>query len=148
MSSSIIDYSDKNFLLQFDGASRGNPGPSSCGFVIFELIPNSNEKKIFFYSGEYLDIATNNQAEYMGLYFGLKYCFEKKLKNISIEGDSNLVINQIKNVWKVKNEILFEIFNQVKKLMYHLNIISIKHILRDKNKIADSICNKILDEHI
>jgi ribonuclease HI len=142
---SKVIYENSNFLLQFDGASRGNPGPASCGFVIFELLPDGT-KKIFDYAGQYLDIATNNQAEYMGLYIGLKYCLDINIKNIHIEGDSNLVINQIKNLWKVKNDILLEIFNEIKKLINNLNIISIKHIYRDKNTIADSICNKILDE--
>jgi ribonuclease HI len=48
-----------NYLIQFDGGSRGNPGPSAAGGVMFL----QNEQ--IWESSKYLsDSQTNNYAEY------------------------------------------------------------------------------------
>jgi ribonuclease HI len=136
------------YILRFDGASRGNPGLSSCGFVILDYKgdPLSN-KDILYKKGMFLGYnITNNQAEYMGLFIGLKFIIDNKLNNIHIQGDSQLVIKQIKKESKVNNEVLKKIYEHIEYMMNKLNIISMRHIYRENNDIADSICNKILDE--
>jgi ribonuclease HI len=140
----------KEYILRFDGASRGNPGLSSCGFVILDykgdLLTNKN---ILYKNGMFLGYnITNNQAEYMGLLIGLKFIIDNKLDNIHIQGDSQLVIKQIKKESKVHNEILKKIYEHIEHMMNKLNLLSITHIYRENNGIADSVCNKILDNLI
>jgi len=127
------------YLLQFDGASKGNGGESGGGSVLYKILLES-KKKIFKY-GEYLNNATNNQAEYNGLIGGLKKAISLNIKNILIEGDSKLVIFQLLNLWKVKNEILKELYNKVKELFNEFDSIGLRHIYREYNKKADSIAN-------
>ena len=91
----------KEVLLQFDGGSRGNPGISGAGAVIYV----DNEEKISACIPVFEQI-TNNQAEYLGLKEGLKIAVEEGFKIIKIQGDSLLVINQVKGTWKVKNKNL------------------------------------------
>lgn len=85
--------------LQFDGGSRGNPGVGGAGAVLYKN--NQEEWSKTFYLG---DNVTNNQAEYRGLIGGLKHVSTLDLPNLLVEGDSNLVINQVSGTWSVKND--------------------------------------------
>ena len=134
------------YKLQFDGGSRGNPGIGGCGAVIFQNnIEIWNEK---YYLG---DNITNNQAEYSGLICGLEYIQNLDIKKLEIEGDSNLVIKQISGVWKVKNTILQNLYDQVTKYIDIINkknknpIIEFKHIKREYNSKADNYANFAMD---
>jgi ribonuclease HI len=151
------------YILQFDGASRGNPGKAASAFVVLEYYTDSDGNKkrkvIYKFPGIYLGIATNNQAEYMGLFLGLRFIYdnsniqgeEKKeietdLNNLHIEGDSELIIKQLKGEYKVKDPDLKKIYDNVIFFIKKLNVLTIKHIYREYNKIADSICNQVLDK--
>lgn len=151
------------YILQFDGASRGNPGPASSAFVILQYYNDifgvRKRKIIYQFPGIYLGIATNNQAEYMGLFLGLRFIYdnsqiegeEKKelitnLNNFHIEGDSQLILKQIKGEYKVKDPDLKKIYDNVMFFIKQLNVLSINHIYREFNSLADSICNKVLDK--
>jgi ribonuclease HI len=128
---------DKYYLLQFDGASKGNGNKSAGGSVLF----NSDNKIIFTY-GQYLSKSTNNQAEYMGLLGGLEKAKTFGIRNLLIEGDSLLIIKQILGEYKVKNFILQKFHSKIIKLLNdHFDSIGIKHIYRNYNKIADGIAN-------
>ena len=144
----IPDYSyienNNYYLIQFDGGSRGNPGKSAGGAIIY-YINNLNNKILIYKCGKYKKLATNNQAEYIGLLCGINKAIELNIKNILIEGDSLLVINQILNKWKVNNKILTKYYNKIIKLFYLFNSIGIKHIKRHLNIEADLIVNNIIN---
>ena len=126
-------------LLQFDGLSQPNPGVSTGGAVLF-----SPSKKIIFERGEFIDFATNNQAEYTGLLIGLKSALEVGVKHLLVEGDSKLVICQTEGTWKVQNEEL-KVFNKkIKELADQFEFIAVRHIYRNMNKHADRITNDVL----
>ena len=124
-------------LLQFDGASEPNPGESCGGAVLF-----TPDRKVVFERGEYIDYATNNQAEYTGLLVGLVSCVEQGIKNLLIEGDSKLVINQVAGKWKVKDSELKLFHAEIIKLMDHFDFVAIRHVYREYNTHADRLTNE------
>ena len=144
----------KEYILQFDGGCNPtNPGPASYGFIIYELINEILEP--IFAGGNFIGIKTNNYAEYSGVLNGLNY-FKNNLYNISerfnlkIQGDSKLVIEQLKGKWKINSENLIELNKECKQIInelkLHENIIFIfEHIYRKYNDKADSICNYCID---
>ena len=89
------------FVLKFDGCSKGNPGRAGCGIVIYK-----NDEEIFSRSKFLGDKLTNNQAEYNGLNLGLTTCLEFDIKNIKVQGDSLLVISQMNQLYKVNSSLL------------------------------------------
>jgi len=130
------------YILRFDGGSRGNPGLGGCGAVIY----HNNEE---MWSGYMFigDNVTNNYAEYSGLILGLKQALELNIKELIVEGDSLLVINQLTNVYKCKSENLLELNETAKHLAKEFTSISFQHILRNKNKRADQLANFAVDHH-
>jgi ribonuclease HI len=129
-------------ILFTDGASRGNPGPSGIGFLLFDGI-----KKILDGS-YYLGNATNNIAEIEAILISL-YIIKKEniTKELIIKSDSLLLINQFKGLYKIKNERLKIAHLLFKKNFADLNIFFI-HIEREYNKEADLLANKGIDEEI
>ena len=132
----------KEYSLYFDGASRSNPGPASFGGVFY-----LNKKEIFTYK-KYIGTATNNQAEYRGLLTGLNHARRLKIKNLTVYGDSNLVIQQVLGKWKVKSKNIKPIYYDIKKVLknYKFETIDFKHVYRNNNKRADELANQALDE--
>ena len=133
-------HPDFDYILRFDGGSRGNPGIAGCGAVIYY-----NNCEIW---GSYLNIGktqTNNYAEYMGLILGLEEALKRNIKEILVEGDSLLVINQLTNKYKCKSENLLELNAKAVSLSKQFHNISFNHILRNKNKRADELSNMAMD---
>jgi len=75
---------------------------------------------------------------------GLKAAIEKGVKEILIEGDSQLVIFQTEGKWKVKNEALQVMNREAREMISHFDFAAIRHIYRDKNQHADRITNEVL----
>jgi len=124
-----------------DGGSRGNPGNAACAFVIFK----NNE--VFFQEFKFLGKTTNNQAEYSGLLHALKYLVSKNMFEVTFYSDSELMVKQIQKLYKVKDIGIQKIYNEVTYEISKFKRFEIKHIRREKNKLADSLVNKCLDEH-
>jgi ribonuclease HI len=133
--------SEDELRIYTDGGSRGNPGPSASGFVI----KNSNEK-VIFNKGVYLGIATNNQAEYLALKFAIEKALTYKPKKLVIFMDSLLIINQMKGTFKIKNQDLLKIYNDIKGLLEKVDEKTFTHIPRELNKLADTEVNIALDK--
>ena len=126
--------------LQFDGGSRGNPGVGGAGAVLYKN--NHEEWSKTFYLG---DNVTNNQAEYKGLIGGLKHVSTLDLPNLLVEGDSNLVINQVSGTWRVKNDELKILHDEVQEFINKIKDIRFQHIPRNENKRADQLANEAMD---
>ena len=137
---SAVDDSEC-YLLQFDGGAVPNPGEASGGAVLF----GPGGRKLLAERGEYLSHATNNQAEYTGIYIGVKYALEIGVRNIMIEGDSKLVISQLEGTFKVKNEGLKELYICVKELLDKFEFVALRHVLRDKNAHADRLTDEVIE---
>ncbi|HTS34618.1 MAG TPA: ribonuclease HI family protein [Candidatus Solibacter sp.] len=123
-----------------DGGARGNPGPAGYGVVI----KDETGRKVAALS-EYLGHQTNNFAEYQGLIAALEYALEhgKALKLVS---DSELLVRQIKGIYKVKNAVLQDLHARAKELIAQMNWFSIGHALREQNQEADSLANQAMDK--
>jgi ribonuclease HI len=124
------------YKLQFDGCSKGNPGLSGAGAVIYK-----NEIEIWSSSLFVGNNNTNNEAEYTGLIIGLKQAIKMNIKKIHVEGDSLLVIKQIKGEYKVNAQNLQPLFNEALALTKNFEQITFQHIFRNKNKRADQLSN-------
>lgn len=129
-------------IIYTDGASRGNPGHSSYGFVICDEKGETIHKE-----GKYLGIKTNNFAEYSAVLAALEYIKENKNAKTQLEFfiDSKLVVEQLSGRFKIKSENLKELIRNIRELEIEFNKISYTHIPREKNKIADSLANLALD---
>jgi len=125
-----------------DGGSRGNPGDSSCAYVICEMDDNVVEK-----SGYYMGVATNNQAEYYGMIKALERARDLGINKINLFSDSQLVVNQMNGIYKVKNQELAPLHKQLKELANSFEGISFDYVPRELNKIADKEVNRILDQN-
>jgi ribonuclease HI len=126
-----------------DGGSRGNPGPSSSGFVILNM-----EDKILVDRGVYLGITTNNQAEYTALKLALEECIKMNVREVQVYMDSMLVVNQMNGLFKIKNRELWPIHGAIKQLAEQFKDISFQHVPREFNKLADAAVNRALDNEL
>jgi len=129
--------------LYTDGGSRGNPGPSASGYVIENM-----EGKLFTSKGVYLGITTNNQAEYQALQMGLEEASKYQVQTVHVYMDSLLVVNQLKGLYKVKNKDLLPIYQSIKEMIKDFKEVTIEHVPREFNKLADAEVNKALDSEI
>jgi ribonuclease HI len=136
-------YPEYDFKLNFDGCSKGNPGLAGAGAVIYKF--DKEYWSNYFFVGEKF---TNNHAEYAGLILGLQQAKEFGIKYLKVEGDSLLVINQMKGLYKCKSENLIELYNQAKELEKHFENIDYVHVLRNKNKRADALSNFAIDDYL
>lgn len=130
----------KQIKLYGDGGSRGNPGPSASGFVLMDLDDN-----ILLKAGVYVGITTNNQAEYQSLKFGLEHALQLGVEEVFVYMDSLLVINQMKGVFKVKNQDLLPHYLAIKELATKFKKVTFTHVPRELNKLADAEVNTTLD---
>lgn len=130
-------------ILYADGGSRGNPGPSACGFVLYDA-----SKKILQREGIYLGITTNNQAEYLGLKFGLEAAVRHRAKTVQVYLDSMLVVNQMTGRFKVRNRDLWPIHEAIKQLIQKFEQVSFTHVPRELNKEADAAVNEAMDAEL
>ncbi|XP_050373211.1 uncharacterized protein LOC126790887 [Argentina anserina] len=122
--------------LEFDGASKGNPGLAGAGAVL-----RAGDGGLICKVQEGLGIKTNNVAEYRALILGLKYALRKGFTKIRVQGDSKLVCMQVQGLWKVKNQNMSSLCEEVKELKEKFVSFEINHILRDKNSEADAQAN-------
>ncbi len=127
-----------------DGGSRGNPGPSASAFVVIK------NQEIIAKGSKYLGVGTNNNAEYQAVILALQWLSENKgqlnSKEVNFVLDSELVVNQLKGLYKIKNDnikTLVEKINNMKESLYFTFTFIL--VRREKNKIADQLVNDCLD---
>jgi len=124
-----------------DGGARGNPGPAGYGVVI----QDESGRKVAHLS-EYLGHQTNNFAEYQGLIAALEYAVQHGPKALKLISDSELLVRQIKGIYKVKNATLQDLHGRAKELIAQLEWFSIGHALREHNQDADRLANEAMDK--
>jgi len=122
------------YKLYFDGGADPNPGKAGAGAVIYEK--NEEILSVSIYVGDH---ETNNVAEYTGLIAGLELALENNICDITVKGDSQLVIKQMNEEYKVKSEKLKELYAKAKELTYKFAKIKFIHINRCYNKRADEL---------
>lgn len=126
--------------VYFDGASRGNPGPSAIGWV---LVSNDG---IVAESGERIGTATNNQAEYRALIRALEAARDYGFDEIDIRGDSELIVKQVRGEYDTNVPKLRELRVRVRELLMEFGDWSLSYVPREVNERADELANEALDE--
>ncbi len=128
-------------ILHTDGGSRGNPGPSAIGCVLFTndaLVASASERLIN---------TTNNVAEYLGLLRGITLAREHGATVLAIHMDSELIIRQLLGQYKVKAEHLQPYYFEVQTKLRDFSKVTFTHVPRDhpKQAMADALVNAALD---
>src|ERR1700740_1261907 len=127
-------------IAHSDGGARGNPGPAGYGVGI----QDESGRKVAPLS-QYLGHQTNNFAEYQGLIAALEYALQRGPKALKLISDSELLVRQIKGIYKVKNATLQDLHARAKQLIGQLEWFSIGHALREHNQEADRLANDAMD---
>ena len=123
-----------------DGGARGNPGPAGYGLVIH----NPQGKKIAELS-QYLGHHTNNYAEYNGLLAALRYAIAHRIQSLKIVSDSELMVRQMKGIYKVRHPELRKLYDEAQHLTAQIEHVEIRHALREHNQDADRLANDAMD---
>ena len=124
-----------------DGGARGNPGPAGYGVSI----QDPSGKPVAELS-EYLGHHTNNYAEYQGLIASLRYAAEKQITALKVVSDSELMVRQMKGIYKVRHPELRKLYDEAQQLVRKLQYFDIRHAMREDNQIADRLANEAMDK--
>ncbi len=126
--------------LHSDGGARGNPGPAGIGFVL-----EAEDFDPIEY-GEYIGETTNNQAEYRALITGMKRAGEAGVTDLTCFLDSELIVSQLAGKYRVRNQGLRPLFEEVQELAGKFYHVTFRHVPREKNKKADRLVNRAIDK--
>ena len=132
---------DNHLIAHTDGGARGNPGPAGYGVVIHD----SSGKKVARLS-RFLGHQTNNFAEYQALIASLEYALQHGHRALKVISDSELVVRQVKGIYRVKEPTLRDLHARVKDLVSKLDWFEIEHVLRGHNREADRLANEAMDK--
>ena len=130
----------EHLVAHIDGGARGNPGPAGYGVVL----EDQDRRRVAGLS-QYLGHRTNNYAEYSGLLAALEYALAHGPKALKVISDSELMVRQIKGVYKVRNAALRELYEKAQQLIRQLEWFEIGHVLRESNREADRLANEAMD---
>ncbi len=128
-------------ILRTDGASRGNPGHAAAGIVI-----ETPDGEIVAHGKLYLGVMTNNQAEYRALILGLKSVARYHPALVRVYMDSDLVVKQMRGVYKVRHPDLEPLWREARQLVSALPAVTFDQTPRAQNALADRLANEALDE--
>jgi ribonuclease HI len=129
------------YRANIDGGSRGNPGPAAYGVVIGDA-----RGEIVARLKKYIGRATNNVAEYYGLIAAMDYAQSHGVRALRVESDSELLVKQMRGLYKVKSADLQPLFERAKKMSQTFESFRIDHVYREQNREADALANEALDE--
>lgn len=132
---------NETYIIRFDGGASPNPGPAAGGAVLFDTagIP-------IFKQSVFIKEATNNFGEYSGLIVGLELALSRGVRLLRVEGDSQLVINQMNKKWAVRNAALLKLHIRATELADKFDKIDFGHIYRDSNVHADKLCDETIEQ--
>ena len=128
------------YHANIDGGARGNPGPAGWGVVV-----QDPEGTVIAELKGTLPYATNNVAEYEGLLAALRWAAEHGAVELHLRSDSLLLVQQMRGVYKVKNEGLKPLHGQARLLAHKIGRVTYEHVRRELNKDADRLANEAMD---
>ncbi len=129
------------YSANIDGGARGNPGPAGWGVVV-----QDPEGVVIAELKGTLPYATNNVAEYEGLLAALRWAADHGAAELHLRSDSLLLVQQMRGVYKVKNEGLKPLHGQARLLAHQIGRVTYEHVRRELNKDADRLANEAMDE--
>jgi ribonuclease HI len=133
------------FTIFADGGSRGNPGNAGSGAIV-----RDENGKVVATVSEFLGHTTNNVAEYTGILKALEkllaYVGDKARETeVVVKMDSQLVVQQMNGVYKIKHPNLKPLAARVQELTREFGSVSFAHVYREDNKEADKLANDAMD---
>jgi ribonuclease HI len=135
------DFGLSKVTMAIDGAARGNPGLAGAGVALLDGHGN-----VLAELSQYLGPATNNEAEYQALIFGLKLAQERGFTKLSIQTDSELLANQINGSYRIKEPRLKKLFVEAQQLLSKMEKWEIHSVPRTQNRLADRLANLAIDK--
>ncbi|MFD3838702.1 bifunctional RNase H/acid phosphatase [Streptomyces sp. NPDC058642] len=131
----------REFIVEADGGSRGNPGPAGYGSVVIDAATGETLME----RAEYIGVATNNVAEYRGLLAGLRAAHElDPAASVHVRMDSKLVVEQMSGRWKIKHPDMKPLALEAGRV-YPADQVTYEWIPRESNKHADRLANEAMD---
>ena len=134
------------FTIHADGGARGNPGPAGAGAMIRDHLGNSVASV-----SQFLGTRTNNYAEYEAVILAFqalaKLLGTKKAgaTTVVVKMDSELVVKQMKGVYKVKHPTMKAQFARLLEAAAAFKEVSFTHVFREENSDADALANEAMD---
>ncbi|MFD4601780.1 bifunctional RNase H/acid phosphatase [Streptomyces sp. NPDC058464] len=131
----------REFIVEADGGSRGNPGPAGYGAVVIDAVTGETLTE----AAEYLGVVTNNVAEYRGLLAGLRAAHDlDPSATVHVRMDSKLVIEQMSGRWKIKHPDMKPLAAEAARVLPAAQV-TYEWIPREQNKHADRLANEAMD---
>lgn len=125
----------ERLVLYFDGASRGNPGPSSYG--VWSPTGLTDSKR--------LGSTTNNVAEWRGFLAALDVALASGARDVEIRADSQLVLRQFSGEYRMKAPHLAAFLEEARRKARGIERLRVVHVPREENHEADALANRALD---
>ncbi|MHB0997579.1 MAG: ribonuclease HI family protein [Elusimicrobiales bacterium] len=132
---------EKKLRIFIDGGSRGNPGHGACAAVFLGA-----DGAVLREEGKYLGRCTNNFAEYGGLRLALAAAARLGAEELEIFSDSELLVRQYSGQYRVRDAALADLMAGVRKAAASFKKVTLSHVPREKNREADRLVNRILDD--
>ncbi len=129
------------FIAHVDGGARGNPGPAAWGVAVV-----GDDGEVVERHADALGHATNNVAEYRALLEALRLAQSRGAREVEIRGDSELIVRQMLGRYKVKHPDLIPLHQEAAALARTFARFAIVHVAREKNRDADKLVNRVLDQ--
>ncbi|MFC8359616.1 bifunctional RNase H/acid phosphatase [Streptomyces griseorubiginosus] len=131
----------REFIVEADGGSRGNPGPAGYGSVVLDAATGETLVETY----EYLGVVTNNVAEYRGLLAGLRAAHDlDPAARVHVRMDSKLVVEQMSGRWKIKHPDMKPLALEAGRV-FPPGQVTYEWIPREQNKRADRLANEAMD---
>ena len=127
-------------VIHIDGGARGNPGDAGFGVYVTDA-----GGAVLAQLYGFLGTQTNNVAEYAALIVALRYAISAGVGSVVIRSDSELLVRQIKGVYRVKHPGLIAMHEAARRLIDRIVRVSVEHIPRTRNKEADALANRAMD---
>lgn len=131
----------REFVVEADGGSRGNPGPAGYGAVVSDAATGETLAE----AAEYIGVATNNVAEYRGLIAGLRAAAELGATDVQVRMDSKLVVEQMSGRWKIKHPAMQPLAAEAAQLVREIGSVRFEWVPRLRNSRADALANQAMD---
>ncbi|MFM5904706.1 MAG: bifunctional RNase H/acid phosphatase [Micrococcales bacterium] len=134
----------RRLLIEADGGSRGNPGPSGSGTLVID----QDTGEILVEIARFIGHATNNVAEYHALLAGVQAALRIDSKaELEVRMDSKLVIEQMSGGWKIKHPDMRNLASEIHHLLQGRPV-RWQWIPREQNGRADALANRAMDSEL
>ena len=132
----------RDFVVNIDGGSSGNPGPAAAAVVIRAADDGTSVHE----QGYYLGRATNNVAEYYALVIALEELLILRAESAVVRSDSELLVKQMSGEYRVKNQALKFLHARARRLASAIERFEVVHVPREENRDADRLAGDAIRE--